>query len=169
MHHETEIGLMIKNGEHVAAAHKLVEMLERNGGNIMHVAIEAKVDRSTLKRWIQRLATAGYPIGGQLARLRDEAGDTRTMPADETAQQLERNRRDLELGRVRLWLQRSEAARVTVAQRAKTTEALVQKVAEGGRVPTEVRERVLRIALRALVAQRRDWRDARLRRTQAKR
>ena len=68
---ETEIGRLIRDGEHVRAAERVLDLLKENGGDVTRAVVTAKVHTPTFYRWLGRLRFAGVPQAEQIERHRD--------------------------------------------------------------------------------------------------
>lgn len=77
---ETEIGGMIRSGKNDEAMAKIVRLLKKNGGNLVHTANSLGVHHATLKRWIAALDEGGLPIRRALLEIRVDAGSKASKP-----------------------------------------------------------------------------------------
>jgi len=72
MARETEIGTLIREGKSEDALNKVVRLLRKNGGNVVHASVDAGVDHATFKRWIVALENAGQPVRKALEEIRGQ-------------------------------------------------------------------------------------------------
>lgn len=159
MYNDTEIGQLIKDGNHEAAAEKLFEMLRANGGNVTHASIRANVHRATMKRWLERLELAGIAVTERIVEIRNEAEPSRQLSEQERQEAAKEIREKRERARAIAWLSTADSYSLErVARWSRSPLAVVAKVASFKRVPTDVQERVIRAAGRALEEQRALWR-----------
>jgi hypothetical protein len=162
MHNETEIGRLIRDGEHLLAAEKLLEILRQNGGNVTHAAITAKVHPATFLRWLGRLREAGCVLAEKIEVIRQTCDKPDPLAGEEKARIRSEIRRERERSRVIAWLGRTDPQSIErVAKRAKVSVDIVARVASGRRTTADERERVVAAAARILGAQRAAWRRER--------
>jgi L-ascorbate metabolism protein UlaG (beta-lactamase superfamily) len=77
---ETEIGGLIRSGKNDEAMVKIVRLLKKNDGNLVHASNAIGVHHATLKRWIAALDEAGVPIRQALLEIRVDAGSKASKP-----------------------------------------------------------------------------------------
>ena len=166
-HNETEIGTLLRDGDALEAATRLIAVLDEHHGNVCHAALALGVDRATVKRWIQRCEQQGYDVRQSVETMRKDAPEQPRMSSDERAEAAERIGQEREVARAIAWLGKATPKeRAAVVAEAGVGAGVVATLLKGGKVTAQGLA-VLLVVRKRQARQRRRWRDRRQSRKQA--